>query len=299
MLVISIIVFIPLILLAALAYVRQPNGMLFFSHALALGLAVVFMWLVFPWAHVSTWYRSILPLLLIAAIYAGYRKIGTQTKPAIRWQVLMNISINLLLVVFFGGLCGFAAKGYFQPPGAINLSSPFKQGSYVVGHGGSSPFINAHARVRPQNYALDILGLNAWGNRMKPFSNPKELDNYDIFNAPLYSPCKGEVLSAVDGLEDMVPPASDRENLAGNHVVVACQGIEIVLAHMKNGSVLVAEGQQVDTNTQLGNVGNSGNTSEPHLHLHAETGGKAVQILNGSAVPITIDGRYLVRGSTL
>jgi len=294
-----IIVFVPLILLAALAFVRQPSRLQFWLYTLALGLAVVYMWLVFPWAYVSTLYRVVLPLLLIAAVYMGYRRIGTQTKAVARWQMLMNVSINLLLVVFMGGLCGFAIKGYFQPPGAIDLSSPFREGTFIVGHGGSSPFINAHAKVRPQNHALDILGLNAWGNRKDPFSDLKDLDSYAIFDKPLYSPCEGEVLLAVDGLEDLLPPAMDRENLAGNHVVIACLGVKVVLAHMKKGSILVTEGQQLDTDTQLGNVGNSGNTSEPHLHIHAETGAETPLILKGDAVPITIDGRYLVRGSIL
>ena len=104
------------------------------------------------------------------------------------------------------------------------------------------------------------------------------------------------VLVTVDGLEDLAPGSTDSQNLAGNHILIACEGVEVLLAHMKQGSVRVSAGQYVDVKTLLGEVGNSGNTSEPHLHIHAEQGGEAGVSLNGEAVPITIEGRFLVRG---
>jgi murein DD-endopeptidase MepM/ murein hydrolase activator NlpD len=53
----------------------------------------------------------------------------------------------------------------------------------------------------------------------------------------------------------------------------------------------------VQVGDMLGQVGNSGNTSQPHLHLHAERGGAADQILTGEGVPIEFEGRFLVRNS--
>ena len=58
---------------------------------------------------------------------------------------------------------------------------------------------------------------------------------------------------------------------------------------MKIDSVVVAQGDKVTTGQILGKVGNSGNTSEPHLHIHAEKDGKGV--------PITFNDRFLVRNS--
>ena len=59
----------------------------------------------------------------------------------------------------------------------------------------------------------------------------------------------------------------------------------------------VTVGEIVTTGDPLGEVGNSGNTSEPHLHIHAERGGEPGVILDGNSVPITIEGRFLVRNS--
>lgn len=70
----------------------------------------------------------------------------------------------------------------------------------------------------------------------------------------------------------------------------------MVLAHMMEGSIAVTEGQTVDEGQPLGRLGNSGNTSEPHLHIHAWRTGSG-SMLEGEGVPIRFDGRFLVRNS--
>lgn len=46
---------------------------------------------------------------------------------------------------------------------------------------------------------------------------------------------------------------------------------------------------------ELGEAGNSGNTDEPHLHVHAQRPGRIWDLFNGDPLPIRVDGRYLVR----
>jgi len=101
---------------------------------------------------------------------------------------------------------------------------------------------------------------------------------------------------AEDFLEDLIPPQTDSEHLAGNHVMINCDGFEVILAHLQKDSVRVKVGDYVTTATVIGKVGNTGNTSEPHLHIHVEKGGDAGIILNGKAVAFTINGEFLVRG---
>ncbi|MGB3306700.1 MAG: M23 family metallopeptidase [Thermomicrobiales bacterium] len=58
---------------------------------------------------------------------------------------------------------------------------------------------------------------------------------------------------------------------AGNHVVLqTADGEFVFLAHMQKGSVRVSEGDTVRSGDLLGLVGNSGNTSKPHLHIHVQ-----------------------------
>jgi murein DD-endopeptidase MepM/ murein hydrolase activator NlpD len=81
--------------------------------------------------------------------------------------------------------------------------------------------------------------------------------------------------------------------------LIESEGIEILLAHLKRGSIKVNVGDTVNTNTLIGQVGNTGNTSEPHLHMHVERGGAMKTILNGTSVPFTINKQFLVRGDII
>ena len=182
---------------------------------------------------------------------------------------------------------------------AIELNSPFKSGKQIVLNGGKSPFINGHYHVRPQNFALDFVGLNKWGMRSKSISGGSKLEDYVIYSEPVYSPVVGVVSLVRDGLPDLEPPLTDTDNLAGNFVLIEKNGFEILLAHLKNGSISVKVGDQVGIDTRIGEVGNTGNTSEPHLHIHIEKGGSSGTILDGEAVPFTINDRFLKRGSIL
>jgi murein DD-endopeptidase MepM/ murein hydrolase activator NlpD len=74
--------------------------------------------------------------------------------------------------------------------------------------------------------------------------------------------------------------------------------VNVLLAHLMEGSIKVGEEDEVVEGQIIGQVGNSGNTSQPHLHIHAERGrDEDKQILEGNGVPITFGGRYLVRNS--
>jgi len=201
-----------------------------------------------------------------------------------------------VLIVPMSGFLWFALQGYRVPEGTVDLASPLK-GTHVVVNGGVSPFTNAHHKVHPQDFAFDIVGVNALGARASLFGSHRDLEGYVIYGAPIFSPCDGMISAVVNDLPDHTPPVRDTENPAGNHVLIECGSIEVLLAHMRQHSVRVTVGNVVAAGDLIGDVGNSGNTSEPHLHIHAERGGDPGVILNGEAVPITIGGRFLVRNS--
>jgi len=103
------------------------------------------------------------------------------------------------------------------------------------------------------------------------------------------------VAAAVDGFTDFSPPGRDPENRAGNHVALECEGATIYLAHLMRGSVCAKVGERVRAGQVLGRVGNSGNTTEPHLHIHAETGPYPGKFPGMPGVPIRFGGQFLVR----
>jgi hypothetical protein len=106
---------------------------------------------------------------------------------------------------------------------------------------------------------------------------------------PVYSPCDGKVVSAGDGWPDIMelnslrdgfnllfrqpkPRMDDFRPVAGNFVIVHSDRFTALLAHLRNGSVKVSVGQHVKTGDLLGEVGNSGNTTGPHLHFQLMRG---------------------------
>lgn len=174
-----------------------------------------------------------------------------------------------------------------------DLRFPLDDGDYYIAHGGAQTTINYHHAFAPQRFALDVVQLNRWGWRATGLF-PRELTAYTIFGTTVVSPCSGQVIGAVDGLPDLPTGETDRKNVAGNHVVLRCDSLRIELAHLRQHSVRVQTGDVVDAGTPIGAVGNSGNTSEPHLHIHATAGGD-----NDAGVPLTFAGRFLVRNDAV
>lgn len=197
---------------------------------------------------------------------------------------------TVLSLAAFGAALAYVASGTMPPDQTTDLALPLRDGRFVVGQGGGITLLNKHAGNEAQRYAADLTAIGPTGFRASGIL-PDDLDRYAIFGKPVTSPCDGIVASAMDGLADLTPPEADRENPAGNHVVLLCDDLQVELAHLQQGSVGVEADQQISTGDAIGRVGNSGNTTEPHLHIHA------IDPETGAGVAVTFDGRFPVRNS--
>src|SRR3546814_14405937 len=100
----------------------------------------------------------------------------------------------------------------------------------------------------------------------------------------ILAPADGTVLEAVDGLPDQAIGTRNTNAAAGNHVMLDLgHGEYAMLAHLRRGSVAVEAGQQAAAGDDPVRCGNSGNTSEPHLHLHLPD---APQLGHGHGLPV-------------
>lgn len=140
------------------------------------------------------------------------------------------------------------------------------------------------------SHAIDFVAVNDAGSSAprtwRTLVATEPADIYAGFGKPILSPIPGTVIALHDGERDhdgrrspltLVPYMLGQAKrvragvaaVAGNHVVIAVAsgGPFVLLAHLRRGSVQVRPGQQVQTGDVLGECGNSGNSTEPHVHV--------------------------------
>jgi hypothetical protein len=255
----------------------------------------LFIFLNGRWEWLSYYLRFLLPIVFVIAAYKSFLKAKSLPPyPPKTFKNYLELGISTFVVMLFIA----SLKGYFFTGSSIDLSFPLKNGVYYVAHGGNSPIINYHNTHPTQRYALDIMKLNVLGARANGLY-PRSLTDYAIFGETLYSPCDGTIANLVNDLSNLAPGESDRKNPAGNHILLRCQGADILMAHLLKGSITSQVGSLVKSGDAIAKIGNSGNTGEPHLHIHARKANTGKSILDGEGLPITLDGNFLVRNSLL
>ena len=289
----------PAVFMTMLWRTRYSSKLKWFADTLVFFLAIFFAFVTARWDLTSYYLRIVLlPLFALVSYFAYCKIVPGEPASALtnRTREHANSLISIILITFLGWLNISALSGYLYPGEAVTLAYPLRNGVYYVGGGGNNRWINNHNAYPPQDYALDIVQLGFLGNPLS-IDNQTNLERYAIFGNPVYSPCNGTVITIVDGLPDQLPPKRDTVNLAGNYVLIACYDVEVLLAHLKQHSIVVNPGDIVKEGNEIGAVGNSGNTSQPHLHIHAERGGAEGVILDGFGVPMTFYNRFLVRNN--
>jgi hypothetical protein len=131
--------------------------------------------------------------------------------------------------------------------------------------------MNGQPRV-PERYAIDWIKLGDDGNSFT--GDEHKNTSYHCYDVPVTAAADGRVVSVVDGMPENVPHSDKMavemraDNLAGNDVVEDIGGGRYVgYAHLRPGTVAVKAGDQVRSGQLLGKLGNTGNSTEPHLHL--------------------------------
>jgi hypothetical protein len=191
-----------------------------------------------------------------------------------RWD-LVSLSVGFFGVsgLIFLGQLGCCFSYWHQAP--LSIDPPLKSGSFFVVQGGSSALLNHHRTTRratAQRYAVDITKLSSLGRRTSVVLPARALSDYIIFDEPVYSPCSGIILFKEDDIDDEPIGRVNEDKPAGNYLAIGCNsGNTIVLAHLRRG-ISVERGSSVVSGQRIGSVGNSGNSTEPHLHLHAISG---------------------------
>jgi len=157
------------------------------------------------------------------------------------------------------------------PRNRTEMSLPF-QGEWFVFWGGDNETDNYHVNVPGQRRAADLVMVDAKGNSHR--GNGAANKDYYCYGQPVLAPAAGTVVTAIDGVPDNSPGSMNPLCAVGNCLIIQhAMGEFTVLAHFKPYSIRVKPGDKVKPGQTLGLCGNSGNSSEPHLHFHLQTSG--------------------------
>jgi murein DD-endopeptidase MepM/ murein hydrolase activator NlpD len=161
----------------------------------------------------------------------------------------------------------------------IVIGPPLQGKNWVVSNGCCTVSIHRGAilamdqkLLAAERYAIDWIRSDDQGHLLLPDDNTR-LTDFPAYGKPILSVANGKVVKAVDRYPDLKPGVLDPDltlkDAAGNHVIVDIGGGRYAIyAHLKPDSITVEEGDRVRRGQQIARLGNSGNTSAPHLHFH-------------------------------
>jgi murein DD-endopeptidase MepM/ murein hydrolase activator NlpD len=209
-----------------------------------------------------------------AILSTEYKKMTKTYKDykAVCEKMILQLSISQNAEGKIDGLYFVPYKDIADKPvparNVTEISLPFS-GEWFVFWGGDTKEQNYHVSTRSQKNAFDIMMVGGNGKSYKTDGRTNE--DYYAFGQPLTAPCDGEVVMAVDGVKDNIPGEMNTMFVTGNTVVIRTANNEYLLfAHFKQNSIKVKQGDKVNQGQLLGLCGNSGNSSEPHLHFHIQ-----------------------------
>ncbi len=199
-------------------------------------------------------------------------------------------------------------------PNALDLAHPFR-GRWLTQNSPANRVPSHGTTAFGSSFAIDFVPVDDSG-RTAPFTvgslfRPEPPTRCPGFGRPVLAPVAGIVVAVEDSKPDHpayrgLPSvgyaltqarraSGGWRALAGNHVMIQTDaGPVVALCHLKQASVLPRRGDRVEAGDVLAACGNSGNSTEPHLHLQAIS---VADVERAMAVPITFNGALPRNGS--
>jgi hypothetical protein len=203
-------------------------------------------------------------------------------------------------------MSGLADRSRDRMAASIDLEYPFA--SRWLTQNSPADRVPSHGTTLfGSSYAIDFVPVDDTG-RTAPitfgsFVRPEPPERFPGFGRPLLAPIEGVVVAAHHGESDHAAyrglpsigyALTQRRRveagwaaLAGNHVLIEGEGVVVAICHLQQGSVAVAPGQRVRVGELVGRCGNSGNSTEPHVHVQVVD---RIDIPRARAVPLVFRG---------
>lgn len=213
------------------------------------------------------------------------------------WRIAAFISLVILACA--GSLFTKYPSSYDNAPSKVAFRVPLDS-VLTVCWGGGTEKNNYHVVAPDQCWAYDLLILKDGSSYS---GDSSKLTSYHIYGLPVLAPAAGIVDSVVDTEPDMAPGVlGNAAKPGGNHIIIRVAPKEFLfLCHLQPHSIKVKKGDSVRESQPLAQVGNSGHTSEPHLHIHLQN---TKMLSFGEGIPLEFhhylsNGRYVAHGIPL
>lgn len=194
----------------------------------------------------------------------------------------------------------------------LDLDYPFT-GRWVVQNSPANRVPSHGTHLFASTYSIDFVPVAADGRTaritVRSLLGTEPPERFPGFGRGICAPVDGVVIAAVGGEVDHPAYRGLRSlgyaatqsrrasagwrSLAGNHVMIETRGVIVALCHLQRNSVEVRAGQPVRAGDPIARCGNSGNSTEPHVHVQATD---SADVGTADGVPITFGGSLPVNG---
>jgi hypothetical protein len=170
--------------------------------------------------------------------------------------------------------------------GDLRYALPF-EGEWTIVNGCFTKEFSHSWDIPTQRYAYDFIMMDESGKSYQ--GDFKKVDSYYCYEKAILSPADGVVEEVVNESEDSLIIGNGKlfsraKHIAGNYIVIKHNEKEYsTLAHLKKDSILVKVGDKVQRGQKIAACGNTGNSSEPHLHFQVQDG---ASFYHSAGIPI-------------
>ncbi|MEU9012112.1 peptidoglycan DD-metalloendopeptidase family protein [Streptomyces sp. NPDC048479] len=207
------------------------------------------------------------------------------------WWIFLPVVLSSVLVIVLGRRT--AAEQRLDPRPPVEVDPPVT-GRWIAINSPADKVPSHGTHAYGQTYAIDIVAEPEEGGRpafqsLWPLARP--VGAFPAFDEPLLAVADATVVHATDWRRDhlsrnslpalaylLLIEASARDMggagwVTGNHIVLDLgDGTYAMYAHLRRGSLTVRAGDTVRAGQEIARCGNSGNSTEPHVHFQLMDG---------------------------
>ena len=232
----------------------------------------------------------------------GFANVFSPTRNYISNLMFLGQNIWMLAGILIAHLRhGFHLPDKNSYKSQVRYSLPF-DGKWYVANGGVDKETSHSWFLPSQRYAYDFFIMNR--GELTFTGKREQLDNYFCYTKNVLAPADGIVVSVVSRFPNTPIAAEGQADCAasdvrGNHIMIRHSKHEYsMIAHLLPDSIHVKKGESVIRGQIIAQCGNSGNTSEPHIHFQIQYG-KSFELSAGLPIlfaHIVVDGKKMPEG---